>query len=77
MKNNHLFSLSNFDGKRGGGGELSSQAAGQRRGEEHETKHSDDLFLMIFYDFMADKSWLMLTKVDQNYEVSTVERTTR
>ena len=38
----NLFSLAHFDGERGGGGELGSQAAAQQhRGEENEAEHSE------------------------------------
>ena len=36
-----LLSLADFDGERGGGGELGCQGAGHQGGEESKTEHSE------------------------------------
>ena len=42
-----LLSLADFDGERGGGGELGCQGAGHQGGEESKTEHSKKIIKKI------------------------------
>ena len=55
-----LLSLADFDGERGGGGELGCQGGGHQGGEESKTEHSEQFQLLcstIFRQWRTERSY--------------------